>query len=178
MQVRAYKIPWGDQGTKAVIKRMVGFARSGSVHPIVRNVAVDILHSEGIEGRDSTSQLLAIRDWLDSNVEFMRDPSGAELVQTPARMIADLTDPARPSILRIDCDDAAVLAAAIGKAMGLRARFVGVGFVSERGPIRHIWTELSAPSGPLAARWSDMDVTRQAQHIPMGAIKRRWIVRV
>ena len=127
MQVRAYSIPWGDRGTKAVIRRMVKFARSGSVHPIVRNQAVDILHNEGIEGRDSQSQVLAIRDWLDSNLEFMRDPSGAELVQSPARMLADLTDPGRPPILRVDCDDAAVLAAALGKAMGLRARFVGVG---------------------------------------------------
>ncbi len=63
----------------------------------------------------------------------------------------------------VDCDDAAILAAGLGKAVGLLARFVLVGFRSSRAPFSHVWTELRSPTG---GPWVEMDVTRSVQRLP------------
>jgi len=73
-------------------------------------------------------------------------------------------------IVQVDCDDVAMLAAALGKAVGLRARFVVVGFDSRTAPYRHVWAELSPRA--RVPMWSEMDVTRPAQGLPFDRIAR------
>ncbi len=173
MRVIRITIPNGDAGTRATVRHMRRLAREGKVSPIVRDYALRI--ARGIPGRDGTRQALAIRLWLASNIEFRRDPHGSELLYSPARMLHILTTRGPP--LYIDCDDVAILAAALGGAVGLRSRFQVVGFLSPNAPYRHVWTDLSSPG--RGARWVDMDVTRQAQPTAaQGAISRRWLVTV
>jgi hypothetical protein len=173
MRVIKVTIPNGDAGTRATVRWMKRLASEGRLSPIVRDYALRI--ARGIPGRDGTSQALAIRRWLASNIEFRRDPYGAELLYTPARLLRILTKQGPP--LYIDCDDVAILAAALGGAVGLRSRFQVVGFLSPSAPYRHVWADLSSPS--RGARWVDMDVTRQAQPTAaQGAISRRWLVPV
>lgn len=174
MRVFSRRIPGGDLGVLVTLGTMRGYARRGMYQPDVRQLALDI--TTGLPGRDSRSQIFAIRNWLDTFVWFTRDPTSAELLYTPERMVKLLRDPRRGGILRIDCDDVAILAAAIGGSVGLRSRFVVVGFLSPSAPFRHVWTELAAPEG--AGGWLDMDVTRGAQAINPANISRRMIVQV
>lgn len=156
--------------TVRLMKRM---AQRGRVDPAVRDLALQIV--AGIPGRAGTEQAKAIRRWLAINVEFRRDPTDTELLYSPARMVKILTERGPP--LYIDCDDVATLAAALGGAVGLRARFQVVGFLSPRAPYRHVWTDLRDPAnrGP----WVQTDVTRRAQSLPLDvAISRRKIIHV
>ncbi|MEE8177710.1 MAG: hypothetical protein V3T65_06925 [Acidobacteriota bacterium] len=66
-----------------------------------------------------------------------------------------LEDMQRWGAAQVDCDDAAVLSAALGKAVGLKPRFVVLGFEGPTGPYRHVYTELFD-----GVAWTEMDVTR------------------
>lgn len=173
MRVFRMWIPKGDFGTSLVVMAMRFLARGGVSKPLIRGLALEAI--QGTEGKDGTAQAVAIRDFIDANVEFVRDPAGEELLYTPDRMARILTGGGGP--LRIDCDDVAVLAAALGGSVGLRSRFVVVGFLSPKAPFRHVWAELASPG--RHAPWVEQDVTRQQQSLPIAdAIARRWIVGV
>jgi len=172
MRTFHYWLPGGDAGTRAIVGHMKRLVREGKVSPLVRDLALSI--TRGIPGRVGVAQAVAIRNWLAINVDFTRDPSGAELLYTPERLVRILTERGPP--LRIDCDDVAVLAAALGASVGLRSRFQLVGFLFPRAPFRHVWAELASPSGDQ--RWVQQDVTRASQSLPSGAVQRRWTVKV
>lgn len=174
MRVLSSSIPKGDLGTMFIVAKMRSLARKGMYHPDIRKLAIDI--TQGISGKDTASQIWAIRNWLDTVVWFTRDPRSAELLYTPERMVRILRDPLNGGILRVDCDDVAILAAALAGAIGLRSRFVVVGFLSPNAPYRHIWTELADPM-QVDIKWYDMDVTRGIQALP-GQISRRLTIEV
>ena len=130
--------------------------------PDVRLTAVRI--ASGL--RDGTEQAVAIRGWLEDHVSLMRDPDGVEMLHGPKWQVRTaLTQ----GIVNVDCDDVAMLAAALGKAVGLRARFVVVGFGSPKAPFRHVWTELASPGSNV---WIECDITRPSQGLPFEAIGR------
>lgn len=170
-QVYRKWIPPGEAGTRAVVQTMAQLARQGAVHPIVRTTAARIVASA--QGRDGTSQGRLLRTWLSEHVAFLRDPDGVELLHTPLRL---LTMIGAGGTVHVDCDDAAILGAALGKAVGLLSRFVVVGFRSPKAPFQHVWAEVSNPVG--SPRWVELDITRSAQRIVPGLISRRLIVRV
>lgn len=84
---------------------------------------------------------------------FQPDPWGLETIREVPEMLQDV---AVRGALQADCDDVAVLAAALGKAVGMKSRLVVFGFEGPRGPFAHVFTELYVGGG----RWADMDVTR------------------
>lgn len=173
MRAAFTSLPRGDWGTYATLWKMRSLIQRGRWHPLVRRYAVRVV--EGVGGHDGFAQAHVIREWLAGVVEFMRDPDGVEALHSPDLMIRQLLTIGPP--LSIDCDDAAILAAAVGGAVGLKARLVTVGFLSPRSPFRHVWTELASPAGPYAGRWVDMDVTRSGQMLP-DTITRRLVTPV
>lgn len=161
--------PIGDVSTAFTVWKARLLAQREMWYPLVRNRAVAIVAGEN--GYDGAGQAAAIRAWLTEHVQFLRDPRGAELLHGPALTVGQID---RQGVAYVDCDDAAILAAALGKAVGLRARYVVVGFPPSHS-FRHIWAELAAPRG--LPQWLDMDVTRAAQNLPVVA-SRRWTVEV
>lgn len=159
MRVLSGWVPRGDAGTYAVLAHMRKVAREGALDPLVRHTAVRIV--EGVSGQDRRAQAAVIREWLIETIRFLPDPSNAELLYTPRRILEILQ--AGPPTIRIDCDDVAVLGAALAGSIGLRARFVVVGFHAPDAPFRHVWTEIRPPN---SARWIDLDITRQSQELP------------
>lgn len=164
-------IPTGDAGTRTTLIRMRQLARAGRWHPRVRTLAMQIVR--GLGGRDGVMQAAALRDWLERNVEFLRDPDGIEALHTPEAMLRLLLTYGPP--LAIDCDDAAILAAALAGSIGLRSRFVAVGFLSPAAPFRHVWAEVAPPS---SSQWMEMDVTRAAQALPIQRVSRVLVMPV
>lgn len=157
-------LPGGDFGTYLTIGQMRGMVLREFMLPIVRLSAVQI-----VAGADAPA--VAIRNWLEDHTVFQRDPDGMEMLHGPAwQMRQALT----AGTVRVDCDDVAMLAAALGKAAGLRARFIVVGFGSPKAPFRHVWTELAPPGAP----WTECDITRPAQGIEASAISRTLVVGV
>lgn len=155
MRFSVSHIPGGDGGTYATLGKMRSLAKAASVNPLVRKAAVVI--GSAAANRDGFAQAIAIRNWLEDRTVFIRDPRGAELLHDPVLTIrAILTN----GVVHVDCDDVAMMGAALGQAIGLRARYVVVGFNSPNAPFRHVFAELS---DPRQERWVDMDVTRPSQ---------------
>jgi hypothetical protein len=157
-------IPYGDAGTMTVLANMRSLARAGSLDPLVRATAAHLVMGTG---KDGSLHARLIRDFLAGYTLFLRDPTHAEALHAPRLMLDTIK--AR-GIFQGDCDDIAILGAALGLAIGLRARYVAVGFKSPNAPFRHVWAELSDPRAPS---WIELDTTRPNQPFAMSAISRR-----
>jgi transglutaminase-like putative cysteine protease len=94
----------------------------------------------------------------------MDDLPGFEVVTFPETLITGQLLPF--GRIAADCDDIATLAAALGLALGLRARLLVVEFAGQDG-FGHIWTALAVPGG----EWIDCDPTRPIQTPP---VVRAW----
>lgn len=172
-KVQRFTMPGGDGGTFASVSQMARLVREGATDPLVRETASQIV--AGVDGRNPVAQASAIRSWLAGHFQFLRDPLGAELLHTPRLMLTRIM---QSGTVRADCDDAAILGASLARSIGLRTRFVVVGFLASNAPFRHVWAEASASSGPQAGQWVEFDVTRQAQQIPWDKISRTRYVDV
>lgn len=148
----------GDFATYVTLGSMRGMVQREFMLPVVRLTASEIV--QGMSGKDGIEQAHAIRDWLISHVDFLRDPDRVEMLHGPAWQINRIR---RTGVVQVDCDDVAMLAAALGRAIGLRARFTVVGFRKPGAPFRHVWTDLAAP---YASQWVDCDITREQQFLP------------
>lgn len=157
-------LPSGDIGTYITLAMMRGMVMREFLSPYIRLTASEIV--AGLGGIDGNEQAHAIREWVDLHTEFLRDPDTVEMLHGPVWQVQRIIDMGR---VNVDCDDVAMLAAALGKSIGLRARLVAVGFHSPNAPFRHVWAELRSPRGE---QWIDMDVTRPAQGLP-ATISRR-----
>lgn len=153
------RIPAGDSGTLATVAHMRRFVRRGVMYPLTVQLAGLIVEGAG-EYRPA--QARALRSWLDHNTRFLPDPHGPELLRSVPEMLEMLR--ARGWVLA-DCDDIAILGAALGKAVGFPARFTLLGFHHPGLPFRHIYSELFD-----GQRWVDLDVTRPSQ--PIAPVKR------
>lgn len=155
-------LPGGDGASRRTLDQMAAEVRAGLADPLTQRLTRRILLTVPRQDRTGAAQM--IRLYLGGRFRFLTDAlagsllvgdSDVELLNTPhelARQILDFGE------ARGDCDDAAILAAAIGQLAGLPARFHVVGFDGPDGAFRHVWTDLLTALG-----WLDMDVTRPAQ---------------
>lgn len=150
--VQRQTIPWGDDGSIATLHAMRDMVSRAITTPIVVDTAHTIIRS--IRPRDYHAIALAIRFFLAQNFRFIADPVGVELIRTPERLIRQHHV---YGYMSGDCDDVATLGAALGKSVGVPARFVAIGFKSF-GPLAHVFTTLLPSNGPAVS----LDVTRPA----------------
>lgn len=160
----ALPLPSNDFGTWLTMAMMRGMVGREFLSPLVRLTATQIV--AGLGGKDGAEQAHTIREWLESHTEFLRDPDKVEMLHGPVWQLQQIR---RNGMAYVDCDDVAMLGAALGKAVGLRARFVAVAFDNPTAPYRHVWTELAPP---ISNQWVDMDTTRPAQGLPFNRISR------
>lgn len=139
------RIPGGNAGVLTSLTTLVRLARDGAQSPIVWAAARAIL------GRIPPPEngIGRLRLWLADHVIYQEDPPGVELVRSPTVALARI---GAYGVLLGDCDDVAVLAAALGLAAGYRARYVLTGWGAG---LSHVWAELLGPAG-----WVELDVTR------------------
>lgn len=141
----------------ATLRAMTILSKKGATDEAIRGRARDL----------APGGPAAIRQWLIRRFRFVPDPPGVELLKSPSVMLREWgTDGEATG----DCDDAAILGAAVALASGYRVRWVLLGF-HRGGPFAHVYAE--AWDG-LA--WQDFDVTRPAQFPPgLKAQRRREI---
>lgn len=166
----SFFLPAGALGTYLTAAKMRTMVQSEYVNPLVRLTATEIV--AGIGGRDGVAQSRAIRDWCEDHIEFLRDPDRGEMLHGPCWVISQIR---KNDVAYVDCDDVAMVAAALGRSIGLRARFVIVAFGDRRAPYRHVWTELAPPNKDV---WTDVDITRTAHTLSYDQIKKALKVRV
>lgn len=148
----------GDLGSLQTLQRMKRIVNESLSDPLVIETARGIVEHAGILGRDEAGKYMAIREWMADHLAFMPDPVGVELLSTPHYMLARIR---AAEFVSGDCDDAAILGAALGKAVGLRAKFRALGFSSRSRPFQHVYTLLL-----VRGRWANLDTTRSQRFDP------------
>jgi hypothetical protein len=151
-QADQFTIGDGQQAGLDTLHRMRQIVRAQVAAPLVRLTTAAICRGTGT---DSQHQIYLIRQWITSRVGFLRDPNGHELLHTPDLVMQLIRD---NGTCDVDCDDVAMLAAAMGMSIGLRAQFQMIG---EFGGYSHVWTDLGAPFN--ITEWVDLDITRPFQ---------------
>lgn len=151
-------IPGGHEGIEQTVEAMRELARAEAKRPAVQTAAARITRG----ARSTLEEARAIRR-LVSRVRFQWDPPGVELIRTPTLLARTIE---RTGSARGDCDDVAVLAAALGLARGIGARYVLVG-LTDHEPFEHVYTELVTPGGIV-----ELDTTKPAQFPPGVEVRR------
>lgn len=164
-------LPDGDAGTAATLDRMAAMARRAALDPVIRQAAASAVR--GMPGDWGTQHALILRDWMTARTAFLADPLYAEALHDPEWMVRQILT---RGLVSVDCDDIAMLAAAMGLSIGLRARFVTVGFTSPNASYSHVWAELAtAASRPC---WVPVDPTRPVRGLDRLPITRRHAMEV
>lgn len=152
-----------DAATRQTLARMAELVDRRASDPAVRQLALEIVREA--PPRDVRGQIARLRSFLARHTRFVADPVQDELLIDPARLLGEI---ATTGAAYGDCDDVAILAATLGQAIGIPARFQVVSF--DRGPMAHVWTELAD-----GGAWHELDVTRPPAVRPL-SVARRWTV--
>lgn len=145
-----HPIVWGDDFTLRTLERMAAIVNQSLRMPFVVESAGQIVRD--VPGHDDAACAVRLREWLLTYVQFLPDPLiDGDVLRAPDYALQLIQ---RFGVARIDCDDCAMLAAALGKSIGLPARFLVMGFPE----YRHVYAELLTSNG-----WIDMDVTESEQ---------------
>lgn len=161
----------GDAGTRQTIAAMCDMVQRSVATPLVRSAVTSIVGDVG--GRDDIGQILAVRDWMCGRVRFLRDPANNELLHTPEWMLRRVM---RDGVVHVDCDDAAILGAALCGAIGMNVAFVTAAFYASDAPFSHVWASAKSPDG--RGDWIELDTTRPMQNLPVGAMSRCEVTQV
>jgi len=105
-----------------------------------------------LPARDWNAEVSAIFYWVRENIRYTRDPLGVELFRTPRAAIADGIG---------DCDDMAIMLAALLRAAGYRCRFRVVG--TTEGSYEHVYVVAGIPPcepSEEPERWLPLDPTQ------------------
>lgn len=126
-----------DDRVDATIAAMKAIVKSTDVTQRVAKLARVLVAHEGY--RDYGGMLRAVFELLSpvergGRVQFARDIAGRELLRHPDQLIDEM---ARAGVTSADCDDRAMLGAALCRAMGFRAGFIVVG-KRAKGPFHHV----------------------------------------
>lgn len=158
--VFSQEIPFGFRGSLATVERMRAVVRASLRQELVIRTATRVVMFQPTRNQEAHAN--AIRQYLASVFHFVPDPRGVETIRTPLYQLREIGETGG---VGGDCDDAAVLGAALAMAVGISAWFRIVKFRRD-GEFAHVFTILT----PRAGQAIDLDVTKPAQGaaVPVG----------
>lgn len=132
----------------------------GAHSPRIRSLAIDIIRKAGISEKDKIGEIGAIHRWVMAHLRYVNDPLWQEFITYPETLAFEQKDG--------DCDDHAVLEAALLGAVGVRTRFVTVAPIP--GPVSHVYLQAYVArydgTGAASGHWIDLDPIMKQK--PMG----------
>jgi transglutaminase-like putative cysteine protease len=153
----------GEFGTRRTVEIMKRIVADSLTDAAVMSAAVDVVRYT--PERDLPEQARALYYWLKSNVSFLPDPNvPGEVLRTPRFLLSEIK---RHGIARGDCDDVAMLSAALAKSIGLSAEFIVAAYDAAQ-PFAHVFTRVWVGDG-----WFPLDVTEKVTRTPQRAIVER-----
>jgi hypothetical protein len=135
-QTVSKQIPNNDQGNFQTVKEMITDAHRCMRLPLVRSLALKIIEQAGIQSHDFLEECRALAEFVQKYVRYVRDPTGIEQLHSPLYMI----DKIKAGVAQGDCDDQALLLAALLLSVGAQPFFAIVRYRSTTGPFNHIYT--------------------------------------
>lgn len=164
VQIRVRPLEHGEAGSQDTLQDMAALIRQADGDPLTAAVARRIMP---LPQQDRDAVARALRQYLAASWQFVmddvlallydvRDPEDdVEVLHTPHELAQQLLS---DGFARGDCDDAAVIGAALARALGFPVRLVALGFAGEMGPLTHVYADVWT-----GRRWADLDVTKPNQ---------------
>lgn len=131
---------------------MRSLTREDAAETSVRNQSVSM--NTGVWGSSPFSFVCGMESWIRDQVRIVSEPE--EILKRPALMVAEIR---RWGFSYGDCDDVAMLAAALALAIGIGARFRAIQ-PQRDGSMGHVFAECHLGGG----EWIPVDAT--LPHIP------------
>ncbi len=168
-------LPAGSDGTDATIQAMarasMGEYGAGSARIVA--LARDVINRAGVPERDQRGEVDAIHRYVMAHLRYIRDPLWYEMITYPETLAFESTDG--------DCDDHAVLEAALLGAVGIPTRFVTYGFggaiaqshVALEAKVGNQWIPLDPIVKDKPSGWSvpnASNVVRYGVNTPTGTV--------
>jgi transglutaminase-like putative cysteine protease len=150
-------MPRGDLGTRYSLMMMRLIARGASQSPTIAKVAFDMVR---FLPPTTAARIGAIRSYVRTYIHYQNDPHDVEHVQQPVRLVQEI---AQKGSTVGDCDDVAVVAAALALAMGLQVQYVVEAFRPPPTTYAHVYAELLG----LAGTWERIDTTKPRGMTPI-----------
>lgn len=156
MQIQTLNSPRLDDILDGMRKFAIAGGRSTKIILLAQNIC------QKVTSGDYASEVLALTYWVCQNTRYVSDPTDVELVKDPERLIQTGSG---------DCDDIAVLCAALLMAIGKRVAFMMVAFKNNPMP-SHIFAVVQTPNG-----WVPVDpVANRVTPQMLKDATRKWIV--
>lgn len=147
-EFQVVEIPGGLAGTQATIEAMRHKAVECSRHRRLVELARWIV--EEVDRKDGDAEAEALFDWVREHVRYVKDPVGLEYVTGACDTIF--------VVAQGDCDDHAVVMAALAMALGHRAAFRTVAADPTRpAEASHVYAMILTPEGWKAADTAEGD---------------------
>jgi len=134
-------IPDGVAGTKATLALMVNLAQQSRYDFAVRNQALKLVQT--LPSKNYMAEVEAIHKYVRDDIRYVKDIDGIETVASPRETMLSGQG---------DCDDKALLAAALLMGLGHQVRFVAVG--DAPGDFSHVLIETM-----VGRRWWPVETT-------------------
>lgn len=174
-ETKSTKLP--QDGMEAILftaGRMVKMIQEARADTLVivqaRKIAAISTAGRDLKGEERTlQQLRGIHTWCRGNFEYVLDPAGVELIQTPNRMLRELEIPEMlhnaiwdkvesklggkkpPPKMTGDADEATVISLALAAAIGIEPLRIRLG--GSEGNIYTCWG-----AAQVGGKWVDFDV--------------------
>jgi transglutaminase-like putative cysteine protease len=146
-------LPSGSLGTLKTVDLMARAAMGkwGAHSPRIRSLAIRIVRDAGAGEKDKLAEVRAIHEWTKRHLRYVNDPLWQETISHPEHLAFVQRDG--------DCDDHAVLEAALLGSIGIKTRFVTV--APKPGPPTHVYLQALLGSGDGltadSAHWINLD---------------------
>ncbi len=115
------------------LMREVAHDRKG--HPIVRQLALSIVHALKIPSMNHLAEARAIGQFVQQKVRYVKDAEGIEQIHDPILLI----DQINRGIAQADCDDQTLLIATLLLSIGIKPKFRCVRYKARSGGYNHIY---------------------------------------
>lgn len=134
-------LPGGVAGIRETLRVMRRLTLAARKDPAIKTLADRIV--QPAPSGDFGAQLKCVFAWVKKHIKYVRDIRDVETVSTPERTLREQTG---------DCDDMAIVVAALLEAVGFKTRFLALGFDS--GEYEHVIAQAL-----LGTRWISLDPT-------------------
>ena len=135
------RIPNGKLGVAATLNAMRRMVKRAKKSRNIRELAMRIV--QPIPNKDWAGEIRAIQQWVQHNIRYTRDIAGVETLQSPEHTVR----------LRAgDCDDHAMLVAALLQSIYHPARFRAIG--KTHNSFCHVYVETK-----IANKWFSVETT-------------------
>jgi len=135
------EVPNGRAGVKETLKIMSTIVKKFARDPQIRNLAISI--TSNLDNKDFSGEVREIFNYVQTNIRYVGDVLDVETLQTPDVTLANQAG---------DCDDMAMLIAALLESINHPTRFRAVGFAP--GELSHVYVETL-----LGTTWVPLDAT-------------------